>query len=369
MRSEADQRIRYLKRALRLAEKGRGQVSPNPLVGAIVVRDGEIVGEGYHARYGGPHAEVVALREAGERAKGSTLYVTLEPCCHHGKTPPCTDAILSAGVQRVVVGAVDPNPLVNGRGLELLRQAGVQVELVQEWEPAVRLNRGYFKWVRSGIPWVTLKAAITLDGKIATTTGRSKWITSEAARRLAHRLRAEHDAVLVGRGTVQADDPALTVRHVRGVDPVRVLLDEDLGVVPDSKAVALASLDRKTVVFTAEDAPDQVARKLQAKGVEVIRVSRLQDGSLDPLAVLRGLGQRGITSVMVEGGARVFTSLLRERLVDEFVFFVAPKIFGDGVSVIGDLGIEDVGDAPLLEFKMVRRIGPDLYLRASPVWH
>lgn len=363
---QRDTRV-YLRRALQLAEKGRGWVSPNPLVGAVIVRDGQIVGEGYHAEFGGAHAEIVALRQAGDRARDSTLYVTLEPCCHYGKTPPCTDAIIRAGVRKVVVAGIDPNPLVNGKGLAALRRAGIEVEVVDTMPRAQRLNRGYFHWIRTGLPFVTLKAAITLDGKIATVTGSSKWITSEPARRLAHRLRAEHDAILVGRGTLAKDDPELTVRHVSGPNPIRILLDEDLGAVGASRAAQVGRADGKTLVLTAADPKlNAAAQELERAGIRVERVALREDGLLDMREAFGLLGRRGITSILVEGGSRVFTSLLCDGLVNELAIFLAPKICGTGLSLAGDLGIEEMDEAMRFVLQEVRRVGPDLFLRLVP---
>ncbi|MDZ7374492.1 MAG: bifunctional diaminohydroxyphosphoribosylaminopyrimidine deaminase/5-amino-6-(5-phosphoribosylamino)uracil reductase RibD [candidate division KSB1 bacterium] len=354
---------------MQLANKGRGRVSPNPLVGAVVVRDGQVVGEGYHAQYGGPHAEVVALERAGERARGATLYVNLEPCCHYGKTPPCTDAIIRAGIRKVVVALVDPNPLVKGQGIEALRKAGIEVELRDQLAAAQRLNRGYLKWIRTGLPYVTAKAAITLDGKVATVARESKWITSESARRRAHRLRAEHDAVLVGRGTLLADDPELTVRYVRGPNPWRVILDEDLGASQGCRAVELGRRDGKTILFASRSKVDAASsRPFQAEGIHVELVDSRENGFLDLKQVLETLGKRGVTSVLVEGGSSILTSFLREQLVDELVLFLAPKLLGSGLSLAGELGISRLDQALQFSFSRIERLGPDLCLWLVPAW-
>jgi len=253
----------YMRLALRLARKGAGRVSPNPMVGAVVVDpSGEIISTGYHPEFGKPHAERIALKKLGYKASGATLYVNLEPCCHHGKTLPCTEAIIKSGVKRVVVGVLDPNPQVSGRGVEILRKHGIEVKVGVLEEECKWLNRGFFKWVLKGIPYVVLKWAQTLDGKIATVTGESKWISSERALNYAHRLRAESDAVVVGKNTVLADDPELTVRRVRGVDPLRVVLDSKLELPLDRK---IFHVPPKTLVFTLSEDEKRIKAFLQSQ--------------------------------------------------------------------------------------------------------
>ncbi len=355
-----------MRRALRLAAKGRGRVSPNPLVGAIVVKDGEIAGEGYHEVYGGPHAEVNALRQAAERARGATVVVTLEPCCHHGKTPPCTNALISHGVRRVVIGTLDPNPQVNGKGVEELQRAGIEVRVGVLEKACREINRGYFKWIETGLPWVTAKLAITLDGKIATKTGDSKWITAKQARRWAHRLRAEHDAVLVGSETLRQDDPQLTVRHVRGPNPWRIVTDTRLAHVAGSRVAELGAKDGKTIVAAGKDVPDERMIDALHQGLRVWNLETDLEGRVDPLDLLMRAGADGLTSVLLEGGGEFVSSFVKRGLVDRFVLFVAPRFFGEGISMLRELGVERVDDARRWHLRRTRRVGPDLMLELDP---
>lgn len=351
-----------MRRALELAERGRGQVSPNPLVGAVVVQDGRIVGEGYHARPGAPHAEVVALEAAGSAARGATLYVTLEPCRHHGRTPPCTDAIVAAGVRRVVYAVSDPHAEAAG-GAEALRFADVAVEKADAGatEAAVRQNAAFLWSEMAGRPLVMLKLGMTIDGKLATGFGQRTAITGATAWERVHRLRADADAVLVGRGTVSADDPRLTARTeaTPRVQPVRVVLDSLASLAFDSALVAGAD-DAPVLVVTAGDAhPDRLA-VLEAAGVETEIAPRTPDGLLDPHAVLRRLHERGLRSVLVEGGARTADSFLAENLVERFHQFVAPWFIGpDGVPAFVDVGPGEPGAWRLAE---VERAGEDAHL-------
>ncbi len=327
---QADDRA-MMQRALRLAAGGLGRVEPNPVVGCVVVRDGRIIGEGFHARFGGPHAEVVALHAAGKAARGATLYVTLEPCCHHGKTPPCTDAILAAGVARVVAATEDPFPRVAGGGTRRLREAGVTAEVGLLGEEARHLNAAYLKRQATGRPLVVAKWAMTLDGRIATAAGDSRWITGAAARRRVHEVRRIADAVLVGAGTARADRPSLTVRHVaplpeRG-QPARVILDDGLVLDPGAEPAASAR-DVPVLVYTRPgEAEHARAAALRKAGCEVLGVEADTAG-VSPGAVLDDLGARGMSRVMVEGGARVFGSFFTAGCVDRVLVFMAPKILG-----------------------------------------
>ncbi|MGC8844189.1 MAG: bifunctional diaminohydroxyphosphoribosylaminopyrimidine deaminase/5-amino-6-(5-phosphoribosylamino)uracil reductase RibD, partial [bacterium] len=311
----------FMNLCLQLARRGRGFVSPNPLVGAVLVKDGEIVGRGFHPSFGAPHAEVFAIKEAGERARGSTLYVNLEPCCHYGKTPPCTKAIIEAGIKRVVIAMVDPNPIVNGKGIEELRGKGIEVEVGVLEEKARKLNEAYVKFITRGVPFVTLKMAQSLDGKIATRSGESKWITGERARRFVHRLRVENDAVLVGANTVILDDPSLTA-HRMGRDPKRIVLDGKGRVSPDAR-VFNPGVER--LLFTTSLAPVQWREEIEKRGVEVI-VSEGEEVSLEEL--LRELGKRGIASLLVEGGGETAWRFIKEGAVDKLLFFLAPIVIG-----------------------------------------
>ncbi len=359
---EEDLEQQLMRRALRLATKGRGRVSPNPLVGAVIFNDGEIVGEGFHEIYGGPHAEVNALRQAGDRARGGTVVVTLEPCCHQGKTPPCTNALIAHKVRRVVVGTLDPNPEVNGKGVGELRRAGIDVRVGVLEEACRELNRGYFKWIRTGLPWVTAKLAVTLDGKIATQSGDSKWITSERARRWAHRLRAEHDAVLIGSGTLRHDDPQLTVRHVRGPNPWRIVADPALEHALRSRLATLGAQDGKTIVAAGKNVPDDRLVDALHSGLRVWSLETDLEGKLDPLDLLMRAAADGLTSVLLEGGAEFVSSFVKRGLVDRFVLFVAPRFFGEGIGMLRDLGVQRVADAHLWKLRRIRRVGTDLML-------
>ena len=355
----------FMKLALRLARKGLGRTRPNPPVGSVVVKGGRIAGKGYHEKAGTPHAEVVALWEAGKRAEGATLYVTLEPCCHHGRTPPCVDAIIRAKIKRVVIGFVDPNPRVSGKGIEALRREGIEVTSGVLKEDCDRLIEFYRKYITTGIPFVTLKLAATLDGRIATKTGDSRWITSPESRRYVHRLRDIYDCVVVGTGTVRRDDPELTVRLVKGRNPARALVAEGLaGIKPSLKIFRADGSER--FVFTTKEADRRKKDNLKGLGVEVVEVRKTKEG-VSLKAVLKELGKRGITSVIIEGGSRLAASALREGIVDRLIFFVAPLIIGaDGVPAVRGLGVEDLSDAVRLEDVRIRRFGPDIMVEATP---
>ena len=357
--SQADER--YMKLALRLAARGTGWVSPNPLVGAVVVQGGEIVGRGYHRRYGGPHAEVEALLAAGDRARGATLYVTLEPCNHHGLTPPCTQAILAAGVGRVVAATPDPNRRVTGGGAKYLMGQGIQVEMGLLAGEVRRLNESWYKWVESGLPFVVAKAACSLDGKIATRTGDSQWLTGEAARAFGHRLRHATDAILVGVGTVLADDPQLTTRlpRRRSSDPIRVVLDSRLRLPLNARLLHLDSPSPTWIATTTAAPPDKI-QALEAQDATVIVLP--EEGERVGLApLLKELGRRQVQSLLVEGGAEILGAFFDQNLVDKFYFFYAPKFLGsrESLSVIGGAGAGSLAEARQARDLTLRRVGPD----------
>lgn len=344
-----------------VAEAKKGRPSPNPRVGAAIVHDGEIVSVGHHAKAGMAHAEVDAIRKAGRDVLGMTLYVTLEPCNHHGRTGPCTEAILDAGIGRVVIGCRDPAPHVPG-AIDRLTSAGVDVEVGVLAQECTALVSDFAKHMRTGLPYVTLKAAVTLDGKVATRTGASRWITGKAARTEAHRLRDESDAVLVGVGTVLADDPALTVRHVTGVDPVRVVLDADLRTPPTAAVVRVAAASgAKTLIFHAFDAAPSSREPLEKEGVELIAVARHARG-VDLLEVLAALGKRDVLRLLVEGGAHVHGTFLDLGLADRAAIFIAPRIIGDdgALSFVAGHGAETLERAARLVRTQWRQLGPDL---------
>lgn len=352
---------RFMRRALALARKGEGIVSPNPLVGAVIVRDGRIIAEGYHQHCGECHAEINAIRNATESIAGATFYVTLEPCSHYGRTPPCVEALISHRPGRVVVGAVDPNPLVSGRGIAALKQSGIQTEVGVLEEACRESNRIFFKYIRTGLPYVTLKFAQTLDGRIAAASGHSRWISSPASLRFAHRLRTVHDAILVGAGTALADNPALTCRLVRGRDPLRIVVDSRLRLSPDA---TLFSDGKKTLAAATRLAPIERRRLLEERGIEVLEIAEDTAGRVDLHALLAALGKREISSLLVEGGATVATSFLKENLADRLIVILAPKIVGAGINAVGDLGIQRMDNALGFSFHRVTRRGADLILDA-----
>lgn len=353
--------------ALRLAARGRGFTSPNPMVGAVVVADGRVVGQGYHPYVGGPHAEVVALRKAGRAARGATLYLTLEPCSHLKKrTPPCVPQIIRSGIRRVVVAMRDPNPKVSGRGIAALRRAGIEVEVGCRREEAERLNEAYRHWRRTGRPWVILKAGMTLDGKIATAAGESQWITGLAARRHAHRLRSQVDAVMIGVGTVLRDDPRLTARIPGRVrQPLRVVLDSRARI-PLTARLLSPALRTGTVIATTDLAPARRVARLRAVGTNVI-VLPARGGHIPLPALLTELGRLSLTSVMIEGGSELNASALRDRVVNRVILYVAPRLLGgkDAKGIVGGRSPDRLADALPLEEVKLRRIGGDFQLEGS----
>lgn len=340
-------------RALELAARALGRTSPNPMVGAVVVRDDEILGEGFHTRAGEDHAEVAALRGAGDRARGADLYVNLEPCSHFGRTPPCADAIIRAGVGRVFAALRDPNPRVDGQGIERLREAGVAVHVGLLAAAARRLNEVYCKHITTGLPHVTLKSGMSLDGKIATRTGESRWITGEAARLKVHEIRNSVDAVLVGIGTILADDPELTTRlpDVECRHPDRIIIDSLLRV-PLKSRVLVRRGPSRVILVASPHVPEERVRLLRGLGAEVLIIPGAAGGDrrVDLRAVMRELGRLGITSLLVEGGSEIAASCLEAGIVDKVLFFIAPTIIGgrDAPSVIGGHGSGALADAPRL---------------------
>jgi len=359
----------YMHRALRLAVLGR-HASPNPMVGCVLVDDaGRVVGEGWHPQPGQPHAEVFALRDAGEAARGATAFVTLEPCAHHGRTPPCTDALLAAGVRRVVAAMTDPDPRVGGQGLERLRTGGVEVSVGACEAEARALNAAYLKHRTTGLPWVVLKTAMTLDGKIATETGDSKWITSPVARRAVHRqLRDRCDAILTGVGTVLADDPALTTRLMRrqGRNPWRIIVDSRLRTSPDAQVVRQAADDGKTIFATTSLADPARRELLDAQGCRFL-ICDLNGGRVDLTDMMYQLGTSGdIIGVLVESGGTLAAGMLSAGLVDRWLCFIAPKVAGGRAAPgpIGELGTTLMRGARAVSFRQVRRCGPDIVIDA-----
>lgn len=347
----------WMRLAIDLAELGEGDVNPNPLVGAVVVRDEQVVGRGYHQRFGGPHAEIYALEEAGDAARGATLYVTLEPCCHYGKTPPCTDRILSSGVRRVVAATTDPNPIISGKGLDTLRQAGVEVTEGILADEARQQTEIFRKYVTTGIPFVHLKLATSLDGRIATRTGDARWISGEPSRVRSHRLRRRNAAILVGIGTALADDPRLDVRYVSGRSPTPIVLDA-YGRLP--LAAQLLRTGRSPIIAAAAVPPERLAA-LEAAGCRVWEIPA-PGGGVDLPRLLHQVGESGLDSILIEGGGETAASFLAAGLVDRVSLFVAPLLIGgrDAVPAIGGVGVDRVADAVRLIDVTTERVGEDL---------
>ncbi len=365
---------RFMQMALQTAEAGRGQTSPNPLVGAVIVRDGEVVGVGAHLKAGTPHAEVHALRMAGDRAEGATVYVTLEPCSHHGRTPPCCDALIAAKVQRVVVALADPNPVVSGEGIRRLREAGIAVDVGLCANEAARQNEAYLTWRRKERPFVIWKCAATLDGYIAAPSGHSTYVTGEVARQEVQVLRRSISAIAVGVGTVLADNPRLTVRdkddraEAYALQPVRVVFDSQLRTPPTA---ALLDQPGRTIIYCTEAARERSADEIQAlsrSNVDVVPVVAGPDGRVSLFAALKDLGQRGYISVLVEGGSQLSSALLQEHLVDKVVYYVAPKLLGRGIPALTGPVPASMAEAIDLCDVTWTSVGSDIRVEGYPVY-
>jgi diaminohydroxyphosphoribosylaminopyrimidine deaminase/5-amino-6-(5-phosphoribosylamino)uracil reductase len=354
----------YMRRAIELALLARGRTSPNPIVGAVIVKDGKIIGKGYHHQAGTPHAEINALTDAGQEARGATMYVTLEPCSHYGKTPPCAHALVEAGLKRVVAAVLDPNPLVGGRGMAILEKAGIETTVGVCEEEAARINEFFFKYITTGRPFVTLKMAMTLDGKIATGTGDSKWISNEKSRTFVHELRNIYDAVMVGIGTVLQDNPRLNTRLERKDcrNPIRVIIDGRLDLPPESYIVQSAA-SQPTLVFCAEAAPHHKVHLLEESGIKVIKVEGTPE-AIALEAVLESLGRMNICSVMVEGGAEINGYLIEHKLADKVHWFIAPKLAGGrkAPSPVGGDGVEQMSAAAMVSKLEVQNFEEDILI-------
>lgn len=350
----------FMREALRIARNAEGRTSPNPLVGAVIVKDGKIIAEGWHRKAGTPHAEIHALNMAGELAKGATLYVTLEPCSHFGRTPPCARAIVNSGISRVVAAMKDPNPQVAGCGFEILHSAGVEVEVGILEEEARKLNEVFLKWVTRKLPFVTLKFACSLDGKIATIAGESQWISCEESRKFTHHLRDINDAILIGVGTVLADNPSLTTRLVEGKNPVRVIVDSNLRTPLDSKVVTDKSA--RTIIATTSNAPLEKISALKSCGVEIITAGDSQ--RVDLKLLMRELANLEITSILIEGGGTIHFSMLSAGLADKIFAFVAPKIIGgqNAFTAVEGVGFEKLSDAVKLKNLTTEKLGEDILI-------
>ncbi|NVN91271.1 MAG: bifunctional diaminohydroxyphosphoribosylaminopyrimidine deaminase/5-amino-6-(5-phosphoribosylamino)uracil reductase RibD [Desulfuromonadales bacterium] len=356
--------VKYMKQALTLARKGIGKTSPNPAVGCVIVRDGSIVGKGWHKKAGSPHAEINALNMTGDLAQGADVYVTLEPCCHTGKTPPCSQALIRAGVKRVVVGMGDPNPKVSGGGLAELQAAGIETVCGILEDDCRDINRPFIKQVTTGMPYVTYKCAMTLDGKIATATGESRWISCEDSRTYVHKMRSRMDAIMVGVDTIIADNPELTVRHVRGRNPLRVVVDTRLRT-PESVKVLSRGNAAGTIIATIETNPRVHLRYLR-QGATVLTCQQ-DRGRVSMEDLLFKLGGMGIQSILLEGGGRLAGSMLNYGLIDEYVFFMAPKLLGsDGFSPFNLVGKTSMDQAFRVTITHVGRCGSDIIVHARP---
>ena len=359
----------YMHLALRLAQRAMGRTSPNPMVGAILVKSGRIIGQGYHRKAGSPHAEVEALRQAGRRARGSTLYVTLEPCNHAGRTSPCCDAILAAGVTRVVAATRDPNPITNGRGFARLRRAGIDVVTGVFQAAAGRLNAPFWSVMTTGLPWVVAKIGQSLDGKIATARGEARWITSSAARRVGHHWRGRVDAVLVGINTVLQDDPLLTARGVRqrAGHPIKVIVDSRLRT--PATARCLSAQPPAPTIVAATRTPEAARARLERRGAEVVTLPARR-GRVPLARLFRWLARRGVQSILIEGGGEVLAGALAERLVHRVIVFIAPMLIGGRTAPtsVGGPGVARLAQAIRLDDVTHRRVGPDLCVEARVVY-
>ncbi|TJX13096.1 bifunctional diaminohydroxyphosphoribosylaminopyrimidine deaminase/5-amino-6-(5-phosphoribosylamino)uracil reductase RibD [Tissierella creatinini] len=358
--------IKYMKRALELARGGIGYTNPNPLVGAVIVKDNRIIGEGYHKDYGSNHAEVNAFLNATEDVKGATMYVTLEPCSHYGKTPPCAKAIVEKGIKKVIIGLKDPNPLVAGRGIKILEEAGIEVVAGVLEEEGKKLNEPFLKYITTKLPFVILKTAMTLDGKIATRTNESKWITGELSRKYVHELRHRAAGIMVGIGTVLADNPSLTTRlgDVRVSDPIRIIVDSSARIPLEANVLNLES-DAKTIIGVTEKADKQKLRILEEKGAEIIYTPS-KNGRVDLNLLMKELGERKIDSVLLEGGSELNYASIEEDIVDKVCVFIAPKIIGGNTakSPVGGDGKAYMKDAINLDDIAIHRFGDDIMVEA-----
>ncbi|KQC09059.1 MAG: hypothetical protein APR62_03280 [Smithella sp. SDB] len=351
----------YMKLAIRLARKGRFYVGPNPMVGAVIVKNGRIIGQGYHKRFGENHAEINAITNAREDITGSTLYVNLEPCCHKGKTPPCTESIIKHKIARVVIGTVDSNPLVSFQGINRLQACGIEVKTGVLEKECRQLNEKFFYFMETGMPYITVKYAQALDGRIATATGESKWISSPASLKFAHQLRAEHDAILVGRNTVFKDNPELTVRLIKGRNPLRVIVDSDLNISPAAKV--LQNISKAPTLIATTKKPDNAKfENIASSGVQIVTVKADKEGKVDLKKLLKILAAKKISSILIEGGSRIITSVLKDNLANRLVVVVAPKIIGKGIEAVGDLNIRNLDCAKKLFVQKVSMHGDDIII-------
>ncbi|WP_457643048.1 bifunctional diaminohydroxyphosphoribosylaminopyrimidine deaminase/5-amino-6-(5-phosphoribosylamino)uracil reductase RibD [Persephonella sp.] len=363
-----DMDVKFMRLALKEAKKGKGYTHPNPAVGAVIVKNGKILGKGYHKKAGMPHAEREAIKDAESKGfdiSGSTMYVTLEPCCHYGRTPPCTDAIVDRRIKRVVVATVDPNPQVSGKGIKVLKDRGIDVKVGVLEKEAVKLNEDFFVYVKEKRPFIHLKIAQSIDGRTATRTGSSKWITGENSRKLAHRLRKEATAVMVGTGTALSDNPALTVRNIPSKkQPLRVLIDKELKTPLNYK---LFDSSAETVVFISDRADEKKVQMLsERENIKLVKLP-LKEGKFSLDDILSELYHMEVVHLLVEGGSSLITQFLQEGIFDKLSLFVAPKIIGgDGIPSVGALGVLDVNEAVSLKIESIKKTGNDIYMEMYP---
>jgi len=353
----------YIQLAIEIAKKGIGSVSPNPLVGCVIVKNNKIIGAGYHQKYGGNHAEINAINDAKENVEGSTLYINLEPCSHHGKTPPCVNRIIEKKIKKVVIGTLDMNPLVSGVGIKKLKAAGIEVKVGVLENECINLNKFFFKFITKKIPYVTLKAAQTADGRIAGKDGESKWISSLTARKYVHSLRAKYDALLVGAGTVIKDDPRLTVRLTEGRNPKRIVLDTNLKI-KSSYKIFTNNGDKKLILVTSKKnstLKNGKIRKIISSGAQIIYVKE-RNRKLNLKNVLKELGKLQISSVLVEGGSEIFTSFVKENLFDDIQLILSPKLLGCGIPLVSNLGIKSIKKSVKLKVGNFEKIGDDVLI-------
>lgn len=342
----------YIQLTLELAKRGIGKVSPNPLVGCVITRNDKIIGAGFHAKYGEEHAEINAINSSQESLEGATLYVNLEPCSHYGNTPPCVDRIINEKIKRVVIGTLDINPVVNGKGIKKLKAAGVEVKAGVLEKECEELNKFFFKYIAKKLPYITLKAATTLDGKIADVNAKSEWISSEESRKYVHSLRNKYDAVLIGANTALIDNPLLTVRHIEGRNPWRIVLDPELKL-PIDLSLFRKNFDQRTIIVLCEKGLKKKRKLAQIanSGVKIIIAKKTDENFIDLKYLLKELAKIKITSILVEGGSKILTSFIKEKLFDDLILFISPKLLGDGISVVQNLGISSIKKSLNLKLK------------------
>ncbi len=356
----------YIQLTIEIAKKGEGSVSPNPLVGCVIVKNNKIIGAGYHQKFGNEHAEINAINSATESLEGSTLFVNLEPCSHHGQTPPCVERIIKEKIKRVVIGTLDVNPLVNGKGVKALKKAGIDVKVGILEKECLELNKFFFKSITEKLPYVTLKAAQTLDGFIADNDYNSKWISSEKSRKYVHQLRAKYDAVLIGADTARRDDPILTVRMIDGRNPYRVVLDSKLSL-SSELSIFKKNKDKKTIVITLTENSSRKSKikKLEKLSVSIIFVKKNKSDRINLKSMLKELRKLGITSILVEGGSKIYSSFVKQNLFDDVLLFLSPKILGSGLNTFSELSFKNINKSCELKLENSKIFDTDILLHLT----